>query len=276
VALAAEVKSSPRRCALITGASSGIGAEFARQFAASGVDVVLAARRLDRLEALAAALATDFGVRAMPLQVDLAGADAPDTVMEKLGELAVKPDILVNNAGFSIAQRFLGVEWRDQRDFIQVTVTTATALCHVLLPAMIERRWGRIINVASMTAFSPGAPGHTLYPAGKSFLVKLSQSLASEVKPLGVNVTALCPGQTESEFADANGTRKALQGSGLRAQSTADVVRSGIRANEAGKEVIVTGFGNKVAVAAMKLLPDGLTAALIRPLASRFSLPDKH
>ena len=126
-----------------------------------------------------------------------------------------------------------------------------------------------------MTAFSPGAAGHTLYPAAKSFLVRMSQSLAAEVAARGVHVTAICPGQTESEFADANNTRDIIDRAGMGTQTAEAVVAAAIRANEAGREVEVPGFINKLAVAALRLLPDALTAALIRPAAARFSLPDE-
>lgn len=258
-----------KRLALITGASAGIGVAFAEAYAARGCDLVLVARRRDRLEALAQRLS---GVACTVIAADLAAPDAPEQVGAALG--GKRPDILVNNAGYSIAQKYLAVDWAAQRAFIQVLATTPAGLCHLLLPAMLERRWGRIINVASIAAFSPGAAGHTLYPATKSFMVKMSQSLAAEVKPLGVHVTALCPGQTESEFADANGTRSAIARARMGAQKAAVVVDIGIRASEAGREVVVPGLHNKLAVAAMKLLPDALTAALIRPVAARFSLPD--
>lgn len=264
----------PRRLALITGASSGIGAAFAAAYAARGCDLVLVARRLERLEALAAELEARHGVTAHPLAADLADPNAPRIIGEWLSAGRLAPDILVNNAGFSIAHTFLASPWEAQRDFIQVQVTAAAELCRLLMPAMAARRWGRVINTASIVAFSPGAKGHTLYPAAKSFLVKMSRSLAAETRELGIHVTAVCPGQTESEFADANGTRTLIRRANMFTQSSEAVVAAAIRANEAGREVIVTGIHNKIAVAAMKLLPEALTAAIIRPQAAKFSLPD--
>jgi short-subunit dehydrogenase len=268
------VTAQRRRLALITGASSGIGAAFAAAYAARSIDVVLVARRADRLEALAAELAVTHGIVATPLPADLAAPGAAAAVASDLAECGLSPDILVNNAGFSIARTFLGSTWEVQRDFIQVQVMVAAELCRLLMPAMAERRWGRVINIASIVAFSPGAKGHTLYPAAKSFLVKMSRSLAAETAELGIHVTAVCPGQTESEFADANGTRDRIQRSAMLTQSAEAVVEAAIRANEAGREVIVTGLHNKIGVALLKLLPESLSAAIIRPKAAKFALPD--
>ncbi|MBI1366893.1 MAG: SDR family NAD(P)-dependent oxidoreductase [Alphaproteobacteria bacterium] len=266
--------SSNARIALITGASSGIGAAFARAYAARGCGLVLVARRMERLEALAKELKNAHGTKSLPVRADLA---KPGAVQEIAGELARRrlfPDILVNNAGYSIARTFLGADWPAQQDFIEVCVTAPAALSRALLPAMVEKGWGRIINVSSIAAFSPGAKGHTLYPAAKAFLLKMSQSLAAEVSEKGVHVTALCPGQTESEFADANGTRGEIARARMPTQTPDEVVKAAIRANERGREIIVTGLRNRLAVAAMKVLPDGLSAALIRPRAAKFSLPD--
>lgn len=266
------VTTQPRRLALITGASSGIGAAFARAYAARNCDLVLVARREDRLRALGDELAANHGIAATPLAVDLSSRDATQHIIATLGDLS--PNILVNNAGFSIAQTFLASDWVEQRDFLQVQIMTAVELCRALMPAMVEQRWGRVINVASVVAYSPGAKGHTLYPAAKSFLIKMSQSFAAEVKESGVHVTAVAPGQTESEFADANGTRDLVKRGGFMTQKPDEVVATAIRANEKGHEVVVSGLNNKIAAALLTHLPDRLTAALIRPTAAKFALPD--
>ncbi len=266
------VTTQARRLALITGASSGIGAAFARAYAERGCDLVLVARREDRLKALGDELAARHGITATPLAVDLSDRDATVRITNQLGDQS--PDILVNNAGFSIAQTFLASDWAEQRDFLQVQVMTAVELCRALMPAMVERKWGRVVNVASVVAYSPGAKGHTLYPAAKSFLIKMSQSFAAEVKEYGVHVTAVAPGQTESEFADANGTRDLVKRASFMTQKPEDVVATAIRANEKGREVVISGINNKIAAAVMTHLPDRLMAALIRPTAAKFSLPD--
>jgi uncharacterized protein len=264
-----------RRLAVITGASAGIGEAFAQAFAARGCDVCLVARRLDRLELLARQLETAHGITALCIQADLSDPMAYEKVVSGLATHGRDCDILVNNAGYSLAHEFLATTEVQQRDFVQVLVTSVVSLTHALLPAMVARGYGRIINVASMVAFSPGAAGHTLYPAAKSFIVKMSQSLAAEVGHKGVHVTAICPGQTASEFAVANGTTELVGKSGLYTQTAQAVVETAISANEAGREVVVPGLPNKIAVAIMKLLPDALVAAIIRPQARKFILDPK-
>lgn len=265
-----------RRLAVITGASAGIGSAFARAYAARGFDLCLVARRLDRLETLARELEATYNIAAFCVAADLAEPLAFQNVVGALAAHNRHADVLVNNAGYSIAHEFMDTTEGQQRDFVQVLVTSVVSLTHALLPGMVARGYGRIINVASMVAFSPGAAGHTLYPAAKSFVVKMSQSLAAEVGHRGVNVTAICPGQTASEFSAANGTSELVEKSGLYQQSAEAVVVTAIDANERGIEVIVPGLPNKIAVVAMKLLPTSLVAAIIRPQARKFLLSNKN
>jgi short-subunit dehydrogenase len=268
--------SKVKRLALVTGASSGIGAAFAEAFAGQGCDVCLVARRLDRLEALANEMQARFGIEAFCIQADLSQPSAISVITEALSARGRDVDILVNNAGYSLAQEFLATTGQQQSDFVQVLVASVVSLTHALLPSMAAKGYGRIINVGSMVAFSPGAAGHTLYPAAKSFVVKMSQSLAAEVSHLGIKVTAICPGQTVSEFSSVNGTSAAIAKSGLYQQTAQAVVETAIAANEAGHEVVVPGWPNKIAVLAMKLLPDNLVAAIIRPQARKFSIAHKN
>jgi uncharacterized protein len=264
-----------RRLAVITGASAGIGETFAKAYAARGCDVCLVARRLERLQTLAQSLEAGHGIKAFCVQADLSDPEAYKAIVDALTAQGRSADILVNNAGYSLAHEFLATTETAQRDFVQVLVTSVVSLTHALLPAMVARGYGRIINVASMVAFSPGAAGHTLYPAAKSFVVKMSQSLAAEVGHRGVNITAICPGSTESEFARANGTDAIMAKSGLYTQSAQEVVDTAIKANEAGREVVVPGLPNQIAVCLMKLLPSGLVAAIIRPQARKYILDPK-
>jgi uncharacterized protein len=264
-----------RRLAVITGASAGIGAAFASAYAARGCDLCLVARRLDRLEILARQLQEAHNISAFCVQADLSEPQAFQSVVDALAARGRHGDILVNNAGYSLAHEFLDTTERQQRDFVQVLVTSVVSLTHAMLPAMVAHGYGRIINVASMVAFSPGAAGHTLYPAAKSFVVKMSQSLAAEVGDQNVHVTAICPGSTASEFAHANGTKDLVAKSNLYQQTAEDVVQIAIAANEAGREVVVSGWPNKIAVLLMKLLPDALMAAIIRPQAKKYALKPK-
>jgi len=265
----------PAKTYLITGASSGIGAQFARSYARRGLNLILVARRLDRLEALAAELTAAHSIAVTCLEADLSDRAQVNGLLARIKEMKLRPDGLINNAGYSLAHTFAGTTAQQQLDFIEVCVTTPTLLARELLDHMLAQGFGRIINVSSMVAFSPGASGHTLYPAAKSYMLKFSRSLAAEVGDKGVKVTALCPGSTESEFQHSNGMDAVLKTHPARFVQTAEaVVEAAIRANEAGREFIVTGLFNKIAVAAMTLLPDGLITPLIRWGAKKYQLKD--
>ena len=244
-----------RRKALITGASAGIGATFARQLAAQGHDLLLVARRGDRLKELAQELASRHRVRCEVLSVDLARPDAAAAVMAHLDQLNWQIDFLVNNAGLSGHAKFAASPWAPLGGEIQLMMTTLTELTHCIAPGMIERRWGRIINVSSLAALSP--PGESLlYSAIKSYVLVLSQSLDMEFKPHGVHVTALCPGFTHSEFHDVMGTRDTANHlPGILWQDPQDVVKEAISAVMKGKPVCVPGTVNKVLAAIMRPTP---------------------
>ena len=191
---------------LITGASAGLGAAFAKAYAARGYDLALAARRVDRLDALAAELTSAHGIEAFSIGVDLGVYEAEKAVLDAVAARGLHIDILVNNAGFSIPQSYAAVPWERQRDFLMTMVVSACGLAYAVIPGMVERGGGAIINIASLAGFAPGMAGHTLYPAGKSFLIKFSEALHEEYSAKGVRVTAVCPGFTHTEFALANGT----------------------------------------------------------------------
>lgn len=196
-----------RPLALVTGASAGIGAEYARQMAAAGYDLVLTARRRERLDALAETLRQAHGCEVQVVVADLTQATAPATIVEAISAEGRSVDVLANNAGYAIAGVYHQTEWQDQADFLQVMVTAVAELSHRLLPAMRERGRGGIINVASLAGAVPGSSGHTLYAAVKSWMISFSESLAMENTKAGVCVQALCPGFTYSEFHDVVGTR---------------------------------------------------------------------
>lgn len=258
---------------LITGASSGLGEAFARAYAARGRDLMLVARRLERLEALAAELTTKHGVFALAVRCDLSAFGAEASVMSQVAEAGRHVDVLVNNAGFSIPQSFAAVPWEAQRDFLMTLVVSACGLAHAVLPGMIERGGGAIINVASLAGFAPGAAGHSLYPGAKSLSIKFSESLDAEYRAAGVKVTAICPGFTQTEFAAANGTKDVMDASPrLFFQTAEQVVETAIRANEAGKVVVIPGWHNKLAWLLMRLLPDPLVRAVIRAGSRKYHL----
>jgi uncharacterized protein len=265
------VHSPRRRTALVTGASAGIGKAFADVLAAQGHDLVLTARRADRLDAVAQALSAAHGVRATALPADLADPAAPEALCRQVAALGIDVDVLVNNAGYGVPGRYASTDWRLQRDFIQVLVTAVAELTHRLLPGMLERKWGRVINVASLAALVPAAPGHTLYAASKAFLVKFSEALAGEVEADGVHVTAVCPGFTYSEFHDVTGTRDQVSTMPRWMWSDArHVAEEGVAAVMAGRPIVVTGGVNRAIAFGAKHLPSALAHAAIRRSARKF------
>jgi len=265
---------SQRPLALITGASAGIGEAFARAYAARGHDLALVARRAERLEALGAELKAAHGVETYAIAQDLSAFGAEAKVMQALADHGRTVDVLVNNAGFSIAQDFAGVPWSRQRDFLMTLIVSASGLAHAVIPGMVERRRGVIINVASIAGFAPGVAGHSLYPAAKSFAIKFSEALDAELRGKGIRVTALCPGSTESEFTKANGTVEAGHGApSFLLQSADTVVRAAIDGNAAGKILVIPGWHNRLAVFIMRRAPRGLVRRAIMKGSQRFRLP---
>jgi hypothetical protein len=209
--------------------------------AEAGYGLVLTARRADRLAAVAEGLRARHGVPVAVVVADLADPAAPAALVEAVAALGLQVDVLVNNAGYGVPGRYAATEWARQRDFVQVLVTAVAELTHRLLPGMIERRFGRVLNIASLAALVPAAPGHTLYAASKAFLVKFSEALAGECRADGVHVTAVCPGFTYSEFHDVTGTRAQVSAMPRWMWSDArDVAREGYAAVMAGRPVVVT------------------------------------
>lgn len=261
------VVSTGRRTALVTGASAGIGAAFARHLAAQGNDVVLVARREDRLVALADDLRRGFGVSATVIAADLNDVAGPRTIVDRCASQDIDVDILINNAGFSGNGTFADTPFEDLSREIQVMVTAVTELAHLVVPGMKERQYGRIVNVSSLAALLPPAAS-LLYTAIKSYVLNMSQALDMELKPDGIHVTALCPGFTHSEFHDVMGTRDAASTKlpGILWQSAEDVVREGWDAVEAGKPVCVPGAVNKITAAAAGPIPTRLGYVLGKTL----------
>jgi short-subunit dehydrogenase len=257
------------RHALISGASSGIGAEIARDYARRGKPLVLVARRADRLEALAAELRPQVPVEV--IAADLANTGAPAALHATCAARGLPVDTLVNNAGYGVPGRYLGKDWATHQASLQVLLVAVCELTHRFLPAMESEGHGRILNVASLAGLVPPTAGHTLYGPTKAFLIRFSETLAKEVGPKGVNVTALCPGMTYTEFHDVNGMRatvsKLPKGIWLDA---ATVAKLGVDAVESGRTRLVTGRANRLVAALSKYLPDRLAGALIAAKAKDF------
>jgi short-subunit dehydrogenase len=265
------MNTSQRRRALVTGASAGIGAEFARQLAARGCDLVLTARREERLLALASELQTQHGIDAQVIVDDLADPAAPVRIATAATREGRGIDILVNNAGYGVPGRYDTVDWGVHARFMRVLVTAPLQLCHLLLPAMRERGYGRIVNVCSLAGLIPGTAGNTLYGPAKAMLVRVSQGLALENHSHDVHVCALCPGFTHSEFHDVSQARALVSKLPDWMWSDAtDVVRAGLAAVEHGQVVCVPGRMNRAIKVLMDLLPDRLALALVARRAKDF------
>lgn len=244
--------------ALVTGASAGIGTEFCRQLATQGYQLVLVARRADRLQAVADELRQSFGAHSIIITADLSQKDACETVVNRLEKDNISIEYLVNNAGYGLPGSFHVPDWQEHADFIQVMMTTVCELTWRLLPAMRERGRGFVVNVASVAGLVSPSAGHTLYGASKSFLIKFSQSLAMENEQSGVKVCALCPGFTYSEFHDVNGTREMIsQLPSYLWLDAKDVVADTLEAmsKEKVKTVVVPGRQYKFIVFVYRYLP---------------------
>lgn len=264
---------APRKLVLVTGASAGFGAAFARAYAARGYDLALVARRVDRLDALAAELGAAHGIEAFAIGADLSVYGIEQIVLDAVAARGRVVDILINNAGFSVPQSFAAVPWSRQQSFLMTLVVSACGLAHGVLPGMVERGSGAIINVASLAGYAPGAAGHTLYPAAKSLAIKFSEALAAEYAVKGVRVTALCPGFTHTEFALANGTQAIMDASPrMFFQQVEPVVEAAIRANDRGKVILIPGWHNKLAAVLLRHLPEGLVKAVIAAGSKRYHL----
>ena len=253
-----------RRKILITGASAGIGAALARVYAERGWDLILTARREAPLLALASELERHRAT-ATVLTADLADADAPAQLVAALEARGLSVDGLVNNAGFSRTTGFLATDPDQHAAMIRVMLTAPIALTRLLLPGMVERGFGRVINVASLAGLMPATGGDTLYGPIKSFLIKASQGLHLETKGTGVHVTALCPGYTLTEFHDVNGSRDQVSSAypAWMWMTAEAVARAGYDGVEANRPKVVPGWRNQLLSAIPKLLPDDMALDII-------------
>lgn len=243
------------KTALITGASAGIGKSFATLYAKKGFDLVLVARREDKLQALATELKKEHGVMVYVLARDLGEADAPAAITQWLQEKGIKIHTLVNNAGYALSQSVMSTALADVKAFMQVLMTSPVELCHRLVPDMQAAGEGHIINVASIAAFMPPIKGD-IYCAAKSFLLNFSLGLDLELKPAGIHCTALCPGFTFSEFHDVMGTRKSVSKLPRFMWMDADeVAQQGYDAVCEGKSMHIPGRVNQGASQLVSMLP---------------------
>ena len=243
--------------ALVTGASSGIGECFARALARRGHNLVLAARRKPKLQALAEELRTRYSISAEPVDIDLSVAGAAERLLQTLQERHLAVSLLVNNAGFGARGRFWELPLDRQAQMIRLNVGALVELTHLLLPAMVAQRGGAIINVASTAGFQPVAYT-SAYAASKAFVTSFSEGLAQELRGSGIAVVTLCPGGTRTNFFVASQYGRPKLPGGM--QRPEEVVEAALRCLDRGGGLLVPGVMNKLALVAQRLLPRWVVA----------------
>ncbi len=250
--------------ALITGASVGIGRDLARLIGADGHSLILTARNQPQLESLASELRDKHGIRVDVLPHDLSQPDAPRRLFEQIGSLNINVDVLVNNAGFGTHGPFHDADIQSQLDMIQVNVAALTHLARLVLPGMVKRGSGRIMNIASTAAFQPG-PFMAVYYATKAYVLAFSEALDSELADTGVTVTCVCPGPTKTEFH----LRAQIADSPMFQNNTMEsreVARIAYRAMLRGRRVVVPGVKNKILAQLASCAPRRLVTAMVKKL----------
>jgi short-subunit dehydrogenase len=252
-----------RRTALVTGGSGGIGLELAKVLARHGFDLVLVARKRDTLEAAAGQLEGKYDVKVQVFAADLRRREAPQEIFDFLHNENISIDVLVNNAGFGLLGEFADTDLTREMEMIQVNIAALTYLTKLFLPAMIKRRSGRVLNVASTAAFQPG-PLMAVYYATKAYVLSFSEAVAEELRHTGVTVTALCPGPTRTEFADSAEMTNSRLFTAFGVADAADVAEYGYAAMMHGRRLAIPGIKNKIVAQANRFAPRALTAKIAR------------
>lgn len=254
-----------RQLAVVTGASSGIGEEFARQLASRGYDLVLIARRADRLTALAATLTGEHGVQCNALEGDLSRADERERLCDAIAPERGRVDVLVNNAGFGTHGFFHETDLQRELELIEVNCAAPVHLTKRMLPWMLDRHHGFIVNVASLSAFTPG-PVMAMYFASKVFLLSFSEALWEECRGTGVIVSALCPGPVRTEFQHMAGISPKARSSGTAPVPVDRVVGEGLKGAFAGKRVVIPGTQARIAAMLSKITPKSRALKTVRAI----------
>jgi short-subunit dehydrogenase len=253
------------RTMLITGASAGIGAALAREYAGRGWNLIVTARRTERLEALKTEIEGVFAVSVDCVTADLMADGAVDMMLAEIKGKGLTVDGLINNAGYGHPGLFLESSWAEHDKFNTLMVDVVVEATRKLVPGMVERGFGRVMNVASLAGHLPGSRGHTLYAAVKAYLLKFSQSLNVELENTGVHVSALCPGFVITEFHDVNGTREGInQLPSYMTMSAPECARLAAEALEANKDVFIPGKVNRTIARLGRFLPQSRVKAMLR------------
>jgi len=257
--------------ALVTGASAGIGVALARELAAGGANLVLTARRKERLEDLAQELSAAHKIRTEVFAADLAQQDAPQQVFTFTLAKQIEIELLVNNAGFGGYGEFATADTQRLLDMVQVNCSAVVHLTRLCLPQMLKRRRGDVLILASTASFQ-AVPFISTYAATKAFDLLFAEGLAEEVRPYGIRVCALCPGSTESEFHEVAGQTGLVEA--MKNRETAEkVARVGLQALAAGKSYVISGMGNYLTAHSQRLVPRRfvarITAKMFRPPTAR-------
>lgn len=250
------------RTALITGASGGIGLELAKLFARDGYRLVLVARSADKLEGLAQDFRKRYGVEVIVLPKDLSDPQAPDEIYAQLREEGIGVDVLVNNAGFTVFGHFKETDLRKEQELMQVNIVALTHLTKLFLPAMVERGWGRVLNMGSTASYFPG-PLMAVYYASKAYVLSFSEGLHEELEGTGVTVTAFCPGPTTTGFQRRGEMESSRLVAGRKLPNAKSVARAGYRALMRGQAVLVPGASNWLMTQATRFSPRWMLRKMI-------------
>lgn len=253
-----------RPIAFITGASSGIGADLAREAAKDGYDVVLSARRVEKMQALARELEAS-GASVTILSADLSKPEGPAELAREIEQRGIAIDLLINHAGLGANGRFVESDTTRIGEMLQVNIVALTELTRLILPAMVTRKRGRVMLLASTAAFQPG-PQMAVYCATKAYVLSFGEAIAYELRDSGVTVTTVCPGATATEFSRVAGTENiGLHKSAMSSvMSSAEVARIGYEGTKAGRRVVVTGFMGRIMASAARVSPH----AMVLPIAN--------
>jgi uncharacterized protein len=250
-----------RPVALITGASSGIGADLAREAAKDGHDLVLTARRVEPMQALADELKA-LGATSTIIASDLSKSDGPANLFREIEQRGIAIELLINNAGLGANGLFAGSDLTRIGEMLQVNIVALTELTRLILPAMVARKRGKVMLIASTASFQPG-PQMAVYCATKAYVLSFGEAISYELRGSGVTVTSVCPGATTTEFSRVAGTGST--GLFKDAMTSAEVAHLGYEATKAGKRVVITGLRNRIMAHAARMSPH----AIVLPIANK-------